>query len=307
MPLFKVKENQAEKIRLKEFKLEKDIQNLCEKNLDKFFGLKFIASEFTVDNFRIDTLGYDEDSQAFIIIEYKNTKSYSVIDQGYSYLSKLLNNKAEFLLKYIQETGKTINKDDIDWSQSRIYFVSPHFTTYQLESINFKDLPIYLYEIKKYEDEIVELDLKTSKTSNASINTISKTNTEQEKVDKEIKVYSEKDHLENIPEKTKELYEKVKEDILELGDNIEIKPTKLYIGFTVEGKIFCDLSFTKHKLKFRINAKQGQLKDPLEISRDISNIGHWGVGEYEVKINDKDEIYDLMNLIRQSYELNKNS
>jgi predicted transport protein len=307
MPLFKVKENQAEKIRVKEFKLEKDIQNLCEKNLDKFFGLRFIASEFTVDNFRIDTLGYDEDSKAFIIIEYKNTKSYSVIDQGYSYLSKLLNNKAEFLLKYIQETGKTINKDDIDWSQSRVYFVSPHFTTYQLESINFKDLPIFLYEIKKYENEIVELDLKTSKKSSASINTISKTNTEQEKVDKEIRVYSEKDHLENIPEKTIELYEKVKEDILELGDNIEIKPTKLYIGFTVEGKIFSDITIKKKKLKVRLNAKQGEIKDPEKIARDMSNTGHWGVGEYEIHLENKNDIYSLMNLIRQSYELNKNS
>ena len=76
------------------FPLERDIQGLVENNLQTIFSLKFVASELTVDKFRIDTLAYDEENNSFVIIEYKKGHSYSVVDQGYSYLSVMLNNKA---------------------------------------------------------------------------------------------------------------------------------------------------------------------------------------------------------------------
>ena len=59
-----------------------------------------MKSEFTLHNFRIDTLAFDEESKSFVIIEYKKDKSFSVVDQGYAYLSLMLNNKADFILEY---------------------------------------------------------------------------------------------------------------------------------------------------------------------------------------------------------------
>ena len=43
------------------FKLEKEIQNLIENNLDTLFGLKFVRSEVAIKGFRIDTLGFDSE------------------------------------------------------------------------------------------------------------------------------------------------------------------------------------------------------------------------------------------------------
>lgn len=82
------------------FKLERDMQRLAEANLDELFSLEFVASEFQLNNLRIDTLGFDNETSSFVIIEYKRGSSYSVIDQGFSYLSLLLNNKADFVLAY---------------------------------------------------------------------------------------------------------------------------------------------------------------------------------------------------------------
>jgi len=42
-----------------EFKLEKDIQRLCENNLKKLFDLQVVTSEFILQNLRIDTLAFD--------------------------------------------------------------------------------------------------------------------------------------------------------------------------------------------------------------------------------------------------------
>jgi hypothetical protein len=65
------------------------------------------------------------------IIEYKRDKNFSVIDQGYACLALLLNNKAEFILLYNEKNMNPLRKEDVDWTQSRVIFVSPSFTTYQ--------------------------------------------------------------------------------------------------------------------------------------------------------------------------------
>lgn len=156
MALFKIKQ-QLEYIKEKPFKLEKEIQYLTEQNLKTVFGLDFVKSEFALNNFRIDTLAFDKEANAFVIIEYKRDKNFSVIDQGYAYLSLMLNNKADFILEFNENLDKTLKRNDVDWSQSRVLFVSPAFTNYQREAINFKDLPIELWEVKRFENETVFL------------------------------------------------------------------------------------------------------------------------------------------------------
>jgi len=142
MKLYKINGRTLEKVINDPFKLEKDIQELVEGNTRTLFGLEFVRSEFSVDNFRIDTLCFDPESRSFTIIEYKKDKNFSVIDQGYTYLSLLLNNKAEFILEYNELTEQTLKRGDVDWSQSRVIFISPRYTSYQKHSVNFKDVPV---------------------------------------------------------------------------------------------------------------------------------------------------------------------
>ncbi|MFX4385216.1 hypothetical protein ABTA34_20160, partial [Acinetobacter baumannii] len=80
------------------FRLEKEIQTVFESNLYEFTGLEFIKSEFTIKSNRIDTLAFDPESKAFVIIEYKRDRNYSVIDQGVSYLNLMLEYKADFIV-----------------------------------------------------------------------------------------------------------------------------------------------------------------------------------------------------------------
>ena len=68
--------------------------------------LDFISSEFSLNNFRIDTLALDKESKSFVIIEFKRDKNFSVVDQGYAYLSLMLNNKADFILEYNENKKK---------------------------------------------------------------------------------------------------------------------------------------------------------------------------------------------------------
>ena len=96
------------------------------------------------------------------------------------------------------------------------------------------------------------------------------------KVVKEIKVYSEQEHLENSSEEIKELYEKLKNAILNF-DSIEIKPKKLYVAF-VSGRNVVDVLPQRKALKMWINMNKGELDDTKGITRDVSTnrtLGKW--------------------------------
>ncbi|HBH23213.1 MAG TPA: hypothetical protein DDY13_07295 [Cytophagales bacterium] len=305
MDLYKLNKTKLEEVKNISFKLEKDIQSLVEENLGLLFGLELVKSEFQLNGLRIDSLGFDQQSRSFVIIEYKKGKSYSVIDQGYSYLSLLLNNKADFILEYQEQTGKTLKRDDVDWSQSRVIFISPQFTTYQKQSIEFKDLPFELWEIKKYSNDTILLNQHKS-NSQESVQTISKKDTEMEKISKEVRVYNEEYNLEKGSPETIEIYQSLKERILNLGE-LDISPTKFYVGFKLSKKVVTDIELQKKQLRVRINLKKGLLDDPKNLFEDVSEKGHWGLGDYEAKITIDSDLDYLMSLIKQSYNYHNNS
>jgi len=303
MANYKINNGKLELIKENPFKLEKDLQTLTEENLKLVFGLDFVKSEFALNSFRIDTLAFDPDASAFVIIEYKRDKNFSVIDQGYAYLSLMLNNKADFILEYNECGKEVLKRNDVDWSQSRVIFVSPSFTTYQREAINFKDLPIELWEIKRYDNQTVNYSQIQTSGAQESVKTISRDDDVVETVNKEIKVYTEKEHLEIASPEILELYDTFKSAITNL-DGIELKPTKKYLAF-VSGSNIADIHIQKKALKMWINMFKGELDDPKELARDVSNVGHWGNGDYELQIRDDENIEYIMSLIKQSYKKNK--
>ena len=66
--LYKLKKNKLEKVQRLSFDLEKDIQSLIEENVETLFNLEFVSSEFTVGEFRLDSLCYDNETNSFVVI-----------------------------------------------------------------------------------------------------------------------------------------------------------------------------------------------------------------------------------------------
>lgn len=296
MPLYHQHKDKLIPIRENPFRLEREIQELTERNLQTVFGLELVRSEMPLHGFRIDTLAFDPESHAFVIIEYKRDKNFSVIDQGYAYLALMLNNKADFILEYNERTGRKLKRSDVDWSQSRVIFVAPSFTDYQKEAINFKDLPIELWEIKRYENHLIAYNQVRKLQARESIKTLSPKD-KSDVVTREIKIYSEEDHLQRVGPEMKELYEKLKNAIMNLGD-FEVRPKKLYIAF-VSGTNVVDILPQKKSLKIWLNSRKGELDDPKGLARDVSQIGHWGNGDYEIIIKDDEDLEYILSLIKQ--------
>ncbi|OFX89768.1 MAG: hypothetical protein A2W99_03815 [Bacteroidetes bacterium GWF2_33_16] len=281
------------------FKLEKDIQNLFESQLKELLGLNLVKSEFTIKNRRIDTLAFDAQSKAFIIIEYKRSKNNSVVDQGFTYLNLMLENKADFIIEYNESCKATLQRKDVDWSQTRVIFVSTSFTENQKLATNFKDIAIELYEVKQYENEIIAINPIKKTSAATSIKPLTETDDAISKVSKEIKVYTEEDHMINKTEYIFELYETFKEAILNLSDNIEVEAKKDYIAFKKNSNIV-DITVQRKGLKMWINLKKGNLDDTKGLTRDVSETGHWGNGDYELIITDTSNLEYIMSLVKQA-------
>lgn len=308
MAIFKLNNKRLNRIKKSSFKLEKEIQNLTEDNLVNVFDLQIVKSEFFLNGLRIDTLAYDNENNSFVIIEYKRGKNFSVVDQGYAYLSLMLNNKAEFILEYNENCDKNLKRTDIDWSQSKVIFISPSFSKYQQQAINFNDLPMELWEISKYENDLIQYSRLKSPESSESIKKISKKSNVVEKVSAEIKVYTEEDFLLKSSEDVNNLYFELKNQILTINENIEVVPKKHYIAFKSQSN-FVDMVLQKTKIKLWLNLPKGQLKDTNKMAKVMrkesgEKIGHHGNGDYQIRISPNDDIPYLLTLIKQSYEQN---
>ena len=302
MPIYNIEDDNLTPIRQVKFKNERELQRLTEKNLEELFGLKFVATEFPVDNLRIDTLAFNEETKSFVIIEYKNVEKYSVIDQGYSYLSLLLNNKAEFVLKYNLVFNTTLSKDEFDFSQTSVIFISPSFTTYQLRSVEFSDIAFELWKVVKYSNGTVLYDKVNNTNTTASIKQIADSDNKRNKVNKEIRKYTEEDTLDGKSEDIKSLYYDLKDFILSRYDDIEVTHWKYYFVFKVNNKIVVSASVLAKSIKTWINLKESEIYDPDNRIRNVSNVGHHGVGDYQFVINSEDDFYYFNRLFKQSYD-----
>ncbi|MEG0928996.1 DUF5655 domain-containing protein [Chryseobacterium sp.] len=301
MYLYSIDQKKLKSLEEKPFKLEKDIQNVFESNLQTLTNWKFIKSEFTIKANRIDTLAYDSENNSFVIIEYKRDRHFSVVDQGVSYLNLMLEYKADFIVEYNESQNETIKRADIDWSQSKVVFVSPAFTDFQKQASNFKDLPIELWEIKQYENDIILINpIKKSKAAPNIKEVKSEQNSVISKVTKEVTVYTEELYLSAKNDSVIELYESYKQAILNLSSELEVHPKKWYIAFKTKTNVI-DIEVQANSLKMWVNLKKGQLDDPKNIMRDVSDLkGHNGNGDYEIIVKDTENLEYIMSLVKQA-------
>ena len=270
MRLFDIKKDTLTEVNSTPFKLEKDIQNLVEKNCESIFNCTFIETELTIGKYRLDSLCFDEENNSFVIIEYKKGKSYSVIDQGYTYLQLLLNNKSEFILTLSQYFNKVLKVDDVDWSQSKVVFVSPSFNSYQKDSINFKNLPFELWEINRFSNGTVTFDKHTS-DSKVSIDSISNSKNKNiiDSVSKEVKVSETDDHTSKSEPDMVRKWEELTQNFNEL-EEFELIPKPSYITLSIMGKNVCYFQFRKKSISIII--ERGNIQSDGTKSKNFFDI-----------------------------------
>jgi len=300
MPIYAISNNALSEIPVKDFALEKEIQTLFEANLKTLMGLTLVKHEFSIKNKQIDTLAFDEQSRGFVIIEYKRNQNISVFDQGITYLKLMLENKADFILEYNERLKGNLKRDDVDWTQIRVAFVSPAFTDIQIQATDFKDLAIELWKVTRYGNNTLHITEIKKNPSAASIKQATQHSKDVTLIAKETKVYTEEEWVVYAGEEMAELYKKFRTSITNLDNAIEVKPTKVYIAFKKGNKNIVDIEPQRKALKISINAKWGRIEDPKKIAKDVSNIGHYGNGDYQIQVHNDENLEYIMSLVKQA-------
>ncbi len=302
MALFRITNNKTKKLSPTQPKRERDLQRLFENNLQTLLNITFLASEYvTSSGGRIDTLGIDNNG-APVIVEYKLHHHHNVINQGLSYLRWLLDHKADFE-KLVSQKNISLK---IDWDSPRVICIAVSYNKFDLDTVDLLPIKIELLRYQFYQDDLLLLEPEHyRKTTIATHNLFKKSS--KPTSDQLQKTYTLEDHLQQANSALKSLFLNLREKILSLDDNIIEEPKKLYIAYKLTTN-FVDITIKQTHLKIWLNLKSGQLNDPFNLARDLTKphpIGHWGNGDYEIKLKKEEDLDKVFELIKQSYEYNR--
>ncbi|WQY59075.1 DUF262 and DUF1524 domain-containing protein [Helicobacter pylori] len=177
----------------------------------------------------------------------------------------------------------------------------------------FKDSPLRLNqglrdlesfgeeEIKKRANDLADWALKIWTYPNLDAETLEKYKPKKDK--KEKKVYDLSSY--NFGSHSRELFDILSKEIKALDERISEKFNQDYISY-VFGKNFVDIVVQTKDLKLYLNMPFNELQDEKNLARDMTNKGHLGNGDIEVKLETKENIPYCLGLIKQVLEKQMN-
>lgn len=298
MPLFQLANKSVQQIKKTSFPSERALQDHFENNLETLLGVRFVASEFVTGEKhagRIDTLGLDQNDRP-TIIEYKWHENENIINQGLFYLDWLLDHKGDFEIVAQKKLGK---ESEVNWENPRLILIAESFSKNDAYAVNRIGEKIELKVYRLYEDGLLLVE-------DFNIPAEVRIEAEGEKKRKLQKregkaFYSVEKLLEGKDAAVKELFHHLQKAIMNLGDNIEETPLKLYVAYKTT-RNFCEVQIQSSQLKIFLDIPLGELNDSKKLARDVSEIGHWGTGNVQITLDSIQQLDDVISLIRQSYE-----
>ncbi|MEZ3517688.1 MAG: endonuclease NucS [Lachnospiraceae bacterium] len=273
--------------------LEKELQTLIEQNMEIFFGVRFLKSEYAVTNGRMDSIGIDENNSP-VIFEYKRSQNENVINQGLFYLDWLLDHKADFKLLVIDKLGMEA-ADNIDWSVPCVICVAHDFTKYDMHAVNQMQRNIKLVSYRRYDNGMLLLEHLNTPIVKPIMENVGDENG--------TKNSTQKTHLEKlaaISENMKNLYHSICDFIESLGDDIVSNQLKLYLAYKKVQNMVCIEIYNKQIILFlKLNPETVELENGF--TRDMRSIGHYGTGDLQITIKNAADFERAKPLLERAY------
>ncbi len=152
-------------------------------------------------------------------------------------------------------------------------------------------------EIKKRANDLADLALKIWTYPKLDAETLEKYKPKKDK--KEKKVYDLSSY--KFSSHSRELFDILSKEIKALDERITENFNQDYISYKFS-KNFVDIVVQTKDLKLYLNMKFNELQDEKNLARDMTNKGHLGNGNIEVKLETKENIPYCLGLIKQALE-----
>ncbi len=309
MPLFQIDGKKLDLIRSTNFRIEKDVHALIEKNLQTVFNCRFIASEFATSiehAGRIDTLALSEDNNP-VIIEYKKVESSELINQSLYYLSWIYDHKGDFQVVANEKLGNNI---EIDWSDVRVICLAPGYKKYDLHAVQMMGANIELWQYRLFENGALYLEEVFRRQASVGVdvgavetgkNPVMIAAGKKAAITRATGSYTFEQHLKNVDKKIKEIVLDIREFILGLDDSIEENPKKFYVAYKAIQNFVC-MEVKKGKVVLYLKLNPNELNGMPSNARDVREIGHYGTGDFELTVIKPEEAEEANKFIQMSFQ-----
>ena len=209
----------------------------------------------------------------------------------------VINYKAEFEFLVMKKLGDI--HENIEWSSPRLICIANDFTKYDIHAVKQINRNIDLIKYKNYKEELLLLEMvHTNIVTEDKVSTV----INDTKVKNKYKTVS--DYLEESNEELKNRYYAVRDFILSLGDDVQEKKLKNYFGFKRIKNFACIEIHPKSNtvlIYTKANIDEVELKDGF--SRDVTNIGHYGTGNLEIRFTYMKQFDEVCKYIMKSYDM----
>jgi len=303
--LFRLHSDSVEQLPGTSVAVERSLQELIERYLETFLGVRFLAHEHATGKThggRIDTLGIDENGGP-VIIEYKRALNENVINQGLYYLDWLLDHKAEFKLLVLDRLGKD-QADAIEWGTPRLLCIAGDFTKFDAHAVAQINRSIELIRYRRYGNALLLFELVNTPVEQV-IEVPSATPPRAAKLSARGTAAGRTvtGSLAQASVDQRDRFEALKAFLVALGDDVQTKPLKFYIAFR-RLKNFACVEIRTQSGYIVVFVKVDPTSVTLEpgFTRDVRSIGHYGTGELEVTIRDDADLEKAKPLLVRSYD-----
>jgi predicted transport protein len=186
----------------------------------------------------------------------------------------LLDHKADFKLLVLDRYGHDA-ADSIAWAGTRLLCIAQDFTRYDEHAIAQIDRNIELIRYRRYEDDMLLLDLVNVVTSSvpAAADEISKTSNRRQPTDTPIIEIVAK-----LSGSLLDVWESVRAFAMSLGDDVQVKELKLYWAYKrIKNFMSAEVRPTKGSVVLYLKVDPDTVTLEPGFTRDVRNIGHWGL------------------------------
>jgi len=124
-----------------------------------------------------------------------------------------------------------------------------------------------------------------------------------EETTKKEKEYDEEYHVGSKPREVVELFKTIDSFCRGFDPvNTQRKYLAKYVKYSCGKNIFCCVHLQKSGLRVWLKLIYSEIENPPEYVRDVSRVGHWGVGNVELTIDSIEKFRNVKYLIQKSFE-----
>jgi predicted transport protein len=305
MPLFQITNDDVVAVAQSDFPDERTLQRLIERNLKTVFNFRFVATEFftgSVHAGRIDTLALSEDGNP-VIVEYKRVASSELVNQSLFYLAWLQDHHGDFELAAQKALGAGV---DIDWTDIRVICLAPSYKKYDIHAVQVmgRNIELWTYRLFSggtlYLEEVFQKSVATTTTEPLK-NPVMVLAGKKAAATRALGGWTFDQHVEGKPEQIRSLILLIQEYMLGLDPAMEEAPKKLYVAYRTTQNIVC-VEAQKQKILLFLKIDPKTTPGPVGLSRDVSDIGHFGTGDLEITVRSTADLELAKPFIKSAYE-----